>query len=78
MKQLEHILAEVQVGKTCTRRQLYRYLKRFKIAPIPPRKRPQLYPEDAAETILTKLGLKVVSMRKLRAVKRQAQKAKAA
>ena len=53
MKRIENILAEVHEHKTCTKRQVYRYLKLFGIEPVGIRQRPQLYPDDTAEQILS-------------------------
>jgi hypothetical protein len=57
MKRIENILAEVHRHKTCTKRQIYRYLKLFNINPVGIRQKPQLYPDDAAQRILKQLGL---------------------
>ena len=57
MKRIESIVAEVQPYKPCTKRQVYRYLKRFNINPVGVRQKPQLYPDDAGQRILKQLGL---------------------
>jgi hypothetical protein len=82
MKTIDKILLEIRQHKTCSRPQLYRYLKTLKIKPLGPNQRPQRYPDDSATLILNYLGFngtsdRIVSMRELRAERARAQKARA-
>jgi hypothetical protein len=56
-KTVGQILLEVRQHKTCSTVQLYRYFKRWGIQPEAVRQRPQRYPDDSAERILTHLGI---------------------
>jgi len=58
MQTTNSILVKIREAKSCSRAQLYRYLKRFGIRPFEVRQRPQLYPDETAEIILANLGLK--------------------
>lgn len=57
MRTTDQILAEVRTQKTCSRPMLYIYFKRLGISPLGARQRPQLYPDDTAQKILTNLGI---------------------
>lgn len=57
MKRIENIVAEVRQHKTCSKRQVQRYMKLFNIKPVGVRQIPRLYPDDATERILKQLGL---------------------
>ena len=73
------IVHHVQDRRPCSSRSVRRYLERLKIKPLGRlRTKPRYYPWDAPYRILDALGEKVVTMTQLRAVKRQAQKARAA
>ena len=77
---VEEIIKEVNRFKRCKRGSVYNYIRSIGIKPVGKlRQRPQRYPDDAAEKIIEELGLDgVVGMRKLRAVRDQARKARAA
>ncbi|HYG23389.1 MAG TPA: hypothetical protein VEH04_11450 [Verrucomicrobiae bacterium] len=69
----QQIFERVTERKPVSKRQLRRYFKPCEIQPVGMRQRPQQYPDDAADRILAKLGLKIVSMAELRDVRRRAQ-----
>ena len=76
-KTIDQILLEVRQVKTCSRPHLYRYLKKLKIKPAGANQRPQRYPPEAAERILTHLGFngqapRIVTMAELRAERARA------
>ena len=54
---IQTVLTEINQVKQCGRAQLYIYLRQFGIAPIGVKQRPQLYPADTANRILTHLGI---------------------
>jgi hypothetical protein len=63
----------VRKHKPVSRAQLYNYFEALHIEPIGARQRPQRYPDDAPIRILVRLGFpRVVSLRTLRAVRKQA------
>lgn len=80
METVQQILVRVRLRDTCTRQNLYQHFKRLNIKPKTRHRRPQLYPEGTTEKIVEwlKQNGRVLSMTQLRAVKRQAQKARAA
>jgi hypothetical protein len=57
MTTITTILEELNARKRCGRAQLYIYLKTLRIEPLGAKQRPQVYPEDTAQRILTHLGL---------------------
>lgn len=71
---LKQIHASVTRVKPVSRRQLFRYLKRLKIKPVGMRTVPRLYPDDAADLIVTELG--VPTMAQLRDLRRRSMSAK--
>jgi hypothetical protein len=72
------ILERVQDRRPCSPASARRYLRKLKIKPLGTiRTKPLYYPGDTPDRILFALGEKVVTMSQLRAVKRQAQKARA-
>lgn len=54
---IDTILAEIRKHKTCSRAQLYTYIKALGIEPVGARQRPQRYPADTAQKVLKHLGL---------------------
>lgn len=50
------ILHRIRQLRPCSRAQLYRYLKALEISPAAGAQRPQRYPADTANRILTHLG----------------------
>jgi hypothetical protein len=82
MKTLQQIHLEIRKHKTCSRMQLYRYIRAFGIRHLGARQRPQRYPDDAAERILSHLGFdggeRIVSLAELRAERAKARKARRA
>lgn len=76
---IDQITHEVNRVKPVSRRQVLRYISDFEIKPVSKhRQRPQIYPDDSAARIITELGLGVVTLNTMRAVRRKAQKARAA
>ena len=76
---LQQTLEAIKPRRPCTARTVRRWIQKLKIEPLGSmRTRPFLYPADTPARILDALGEKVVTMGQLRAVKRQAQKARAA
>lgn len=56
---IQQILSQVQSLKPMTRETLYTHLKRARIKPVSRvRQIPQQYPDDAADRVLVRLGLK--------------------
>ena len=79
---LNQIILSIRVHKTCSESQALRYLKRMGIKPVGVRQRPQRYPADTAERILSELGFvaedaapatRIPSMAELRAVRAKSQ-----
>jgi hypothetical protein len=68
----------VEIQKTINRRKpcslvtVRRYIRKIKIKPLGMRQKPQIYPDDAAEKILARLGL-TPTMAQLRAERAKAQ-----
>lgn len=58
---IDQITNTVAASKPVSRRQVIRYLNDCRISPIGIRQRPQQYPADSADRILTHLGLGKVS-----------------
>lgn len=58
MKTVLQIVEELKPYKPVTYRQVHRYLKRFKIQRCGVRQNPDLFPDESADKILNKLGLK--------------------
>lgn len=58
MKTMQTIIDEVHQHKRCSERQIRRYMNRFHIKHAGVRQKPQFYPDNAAEIILEKLGLR--------------------
>jgi hypothetical protein len=70
---LADITKQVCAIKPVSRRQVLRYMRTCKIRPAGElRQKPEHYPADSAERILERLGLRIVSMRELRAERRRA------
>jgi len=76
MKTIDEILLELRQHKTCSRVQLYRYLKTLGIRPLGEiKQRPARYPTDTAARVIASLGLeenggrpaRIVSLRELKA-----------
>jgi hypothetical protein len=75
----QETLEAINERRICSPKSLRRYLKTLKIKPLGSmRTNPRFYPGDTPARILDALGDKVVTMTQLRAIKRQAQKARAA
>lgn len=76
---IDEITKEINQVRNVSRRQVLRYMKRLKIKPISElRTNPMHYGEDVPKIILSKLGLRIVTMPQLRAERAKAQKARAA
>jgi hypothetical protein len=72
-------LEAIKPRRPCSAASVRRWIRKLGIKPIGLlRTRPQFYPVDTPARILDALGDKVVTMSQLRAVKRHAQKARAA
>lgn len=69
---VQQIHKKLSRHKKVSRNQLYTYFKACQIEPIGARQKPQRYPEDAADKIITYLGFKIVSMRTLKAERKKA------
>ena len=75
---ITQIHVEVSRARPVTLRQLWRWVKKLNIKPLGIRQRPQQYPEDSAELIITALGLtrqpkaSIPTMKQLKAEKRKA------
>ena len=55
---IQTVLSEINRVKQCGRAQLYIYIRNLAIKPLgQPKQRPQLYPADTAQRILTHLGI---------------------
>lgn len=75
----QQVLERIQRLRPCSARNLFRLFKKLNITPEGTVKSyPLKYSPDTPDRILDALGEKVVTMQQLRAVKRQAQKARAA
>jgi hypothetical protein len=75
----QQALEAIQERRPCSAASLRRYFRKLQVKPLGSmRTNPRRYPSDAPGRILQALGEKVVTMGQLRAVKRQAQKARAA
>jgi hypothetical protein len=70
---LDDISKQVCAVKPVSRRQILRYMRSCKIKPAGAlRQKPEHYPADSAERILSRLGLRIVSLPELRAERRRA------
>jgi hypothetical protein len=75
----QQALEAIQERRPCSPASLRRYLRQLHVKPLGRlRTKPHRFPADTPNRILGALGEKVVTMTQLRAVKRQAQKARAA
>jgi hypothetical protein len=75
----QDMLEAIQERRPCSRASLRRYIRKLHIRPLDKMQTsPRRYSPEAPAKILDALGEKVVTMQQLRAVKRQAQKARAA
>ncbi len=75
----QQTLEAIQERRPCSPKSLRRYFKRLRIKPVGSlRSKPHRFAPETPARILDALGEKVVTMSQLRAVKRQAQKARAA
>jgi hypothetical protein len=75
----QETLEAIQERRPCSPASLRRYLRKLHIKPLGTmRTKPHRFATDAPARILDALGEKVVTMQQLRAVRRQAQKARAA
>ena len=80
---LTQIEKTVRSLSPCSRPQLYRHLRKLRIKPIGSRKRPQIYPDEAAGKILELMGFvksngsyRLPTMAELRNERTKAQKAR--
>ena len=72
-------LKAIQARRPCSTASLRRYIRKLGIRPLGRlRTNPQHYPADTPAKVLDALGDKVLTMQQLLAIKRQAQKARAA
>jgi hypothetical protein len=75
----QQTLEAIQERRPCSPVSVRRWIRKLQIKPLGTlRTKPRFYPADTPNRILDALGEKVVTMGQLRAVKRQAQKARAA
>ena len=75
----QNTLEAIQERRPCSVRSLRRYMKKLRIKPLDKMQTwPRRYAPDTPARVLDALGEKVVTMTQLRAVRRQAQKARAA
>ena len=75
----QQTLEAVTARRPCSPASVRRWIRKLGVKPIGTmRTKPRFYPVETPALILDALGEKVVTMTQLRAVKRQAQKARAA
>ena len=75
----QQTLEAIQERRPCSPASVRRWIRKLRVKPLGTmRTSPRFYPPDTPNRILDALGEKVVTMSQLRAVKRQAQKARAA
>lgn len=75
----QETLEAIQERRPCSPVSVRRWIRKLRIKPLGTmRTKPRFYPAETPNLILDALGEKVITMSQMRAIKRQAQKARAA